>query len=376
MTEHNNPLFDEGSSPRLHSAVNAFLTSLSDKLDNSLAANAALAEQVSLLSAKLLDLEDRVPDSAGGGANTDAKGPTEASQGSLRDDGTAPVMNANAPTVIRQAPAPARRRFEGTPGSHPEVFRGWRAAVEMALEMYPDPAFGVQYIFQCLESTALNWWTLTGSVQLKEAGIPLTAKSMLDALQARFLVRDSQWLLRRDLEAFKLGRKESILDYYHRLLEFRSRCPSLTTDELLRRFESGLPSSFRDRLDDLAQDNRVRDPSFEWTLDSMKEYLLDWESRGTLPKWPGQANVLSSPTNSKPYSSGRGSGKKKRRAWLSHDEYRRRVENGLCFTCGHKREGTHCPRCAKKNGSTEEPNSMNNGPQSPNAQEASTPAQH
>lgn len=378
-----NPLFDATpASPdeRLaaDSPLRSALESLSNRVEESQAANALLAEQVIRLADQLAAVEERLlASSASGGGDADP-GQMRTSE---QEDSRAPQPEdprvgerSVPPTLIRQAPTPVRRRFDGTPGSHPDVFRAWRAAVEMVLEMNCDPEYGVQYIFHCLEGSAFTWWTLTGSKQLREAGIAITAKSMLDALQARFLTRDSQALLRKDLDAFKLGRKDSILEYYHRLLEFRSRCATITDDELLRRFESGLPSSFRDKLDDLAQDYRVRDKSFEWTLEDMKEYLLDWEMRGALPKWPAQVNVVQGTSTSGTHQ------KKKGRPWLSNDEYKRRVENNLCFKCGQKRDKKRCPRCAKdgSKSATGEPvgTATDDGPQSPNAKEASVSAQH
>lgn len=382
-----NPLFDEHpESPNerlgVDSPLRSALEAISNRVEESQAANALLAEQVVRLGDQLAALQQRLlASSAIGGGDGDPDQMRSSEQEDSRAPQTGdPGVGARSvpPTLIRQAPTPVRRRFDGTPGSHPDVFRAWRAAVEMVLEMDADPAYGVQYIFHCLEGSAFTWWTLTGSKQLREAGIAITPQSMLDALQARFLTRDSQALLRKDLEAFKLGRKESILEYYHRLLEFRSRCATITDDELLRRFESGLPSSFRDKLDDLAQDYRVRDKSFEWTLEEMKEYLLDWEMRGALPKWPAHINVVDTQSRG-PQDKGT-TQKKKGRPWLSHEEYKRRAENNLCFKCGQKREGKRCPRCAKdgSKSTTVEPagTTTDNGPQSPNAKEASVSAQH
>lgn len=285
-----------------------------------------------------------------------------------------PDSTTSGRSVIRQSLAPVRRPFAGTPGSHPAVFRSWRAAVETALALDSDPQYGVTYIYGCLDGPALQWWSLTGLRELQDAGITLTPSTFLDALQARFLVSDSPAQVRSDLDSLQLDRKEKILDYYHRVLEFRKRDSSLSMDELRRRFESGLPAPYRELLDSLAQNNRLLQPDFAWTLRSAADYLHGLEQRGALPPLKQATvhmHVLSSSTED-------GSQAGHRRG-LSKTEFDRRRRLGLCFKCGAKRLDNRCPRCPSKSSA---PSSGGHRPadvptnQSPNGKETSAATQH
>lgn len=322
-----------------------------------------------------VDLEQRIT-----ALQASARDPTAGSvtSGGLASGGMGPDSTNSGRSVIRQSLPPVRRRFDGAPGSHPSVFRSWRAAVETTLALDPDPSFGVNFIYTCLDGQALQWWSLTGMKELQDAGIDLTPCTFLDALQARFLVSDSPAQVRADLDALQLDRKEKILDFYHRVLEFRKRDSTLSMDELRRRFESGLPAPYRELLDSLAQNNRLLQPEFSWSLRSSADYLHGLELRNALPPLK-QATVHVLSTGTEP-----GSQQDSRRG-LSKTEFDRRRRLGLCFKCGAKRQDNRCPRCPVKTGATSSGTTNASGSgnvpatpsaPSPNGKEAPSTTQH